>query len=208
MYAQELMGCRLRKRCASHERDSADTEGISAVAQVKALRLSPTQVRWESLWQEAGVELKSPPMTEQSIDGCVTGLNCVVSAVSRGAHTRAQSKYHLTLTQTEKKKQTRQRTPPPPPPLSRVKATVISYRERLTGKRCRCYGRPWRWSRFPRTGRRNRWPQNAPHWSSEIRRPWRLSYRPPLEGGGEEGMDGWMVGWMGGVIRSKRKQRI
>lgn len=72
-----------------------------------------------------------------------------------------------------------------------------SYRERLTGRRFHCYERPWRWSRFPQTGRRNRWPQNAPHWSSEIRRPWRLSYRPPLEGGGEGGFKGGrMGGWM------------
>lgn len=55
-----------------------------------------------------------------------------------------------------------------------------NYQGRLTGTRFHCYGTPWHWSQFPRTGRRNRWPQNAPHWSSEIRRPWRLSYRPPF----------------------------
>ena len=116
MYAQELMGCRLRKRCASHERDCADTEGISAVAQVKALRLSPTQVRWESLWQEAGVELKSPPMIEQSIDGCVTGLNCV-SALYLGEHTRAPRANIILHSHKRKKKSKRDSVPPHPLPL-------------------------------------------------------------------------------------------
>jgi len=73
------------------------------------------------------------------------------------------------------------------------------YRERLTARPFHCYVRPWRWSQFLRTGRRNRWPQNAPHWSSEIRRPWRLSYRPPFQGG-EGGMQGLKMdekGWLG-----------
>lgn len=59
-----------------------------------------------------------------------------------------------------------------------------NYQGRLMGTQFHCYGTPWHWSQFPRTGRRNRWPQNAPHWSSEIRRPWRLSYRPPFQGRG------------------------
>lgn len=61
-----------------------------------------------------------------------------------------------------------------------------NYQGRLMGTRFHCYGTPWHWSQFPRTGRRNRWPQNAPHWSSEIRRPWRLSYRPPFQGRGRK----------------------
>lgn len=65
----------------------------------------------------------------------------------------------------------------------------VNYRERLMARPFHCYGRPWRWYRFPQTGRRNRWPQNAPHWSSENRRPWRLSYRPPLTGKGGREME-------------------
>lgn len=172
----QKLGCQYQKDCASNGWDWAAITGISMVTQVKMQRKTP--LRWMPLWQEVRVVFRRTHSHTHEAN---------IILVSRWMKKQTGQLFSLSLSGTTTKQQ----------------FLGDSYRERLMGKRFHCYGRPWHWSRFPQTGRRNRWPQNAPHWSSEIRRPWRLSYRPPSEGGGGSKEEGQVDGGGGQVVKSE-----